>query len=306
MFKRLCSVLLCALLMVQTMGIALAAEPVTIQEKLEVIERTAYGSEQTGALLDRVSHLEADFAGSSKSAAIMDRVDDLYGTIFLNDNGPSLLTKMNAIEWGIRHQVSMKSIQARVTDMEMELSGKPSEGSYNERVAALANYAYGSRPLPLTQYTVPANTLLLCELVTPINAKNLKEGDVIEYRAAEDIIVNGLLVLAKGAPGRGYVTKVSQAKNFGRDAKVVIDFKSMRAMDGSDVAVCLGDEAKEQMKSMGMAAGASLAGIAVLGPLGVVGGAFVKGKNIDLPEGTEIYIQTQDAVNLYGIEVNSK
>ena len=56
------------------------------------------------------------------------------------------------------------------------------------------------------------------------------------------------------------------------------------------------------MQHLAMAAGASLAGIAVLGPLGVVAGAFVHGKNIDLPAGTELYIQTKADTTVYGVQ----
>jgi hypothetical protein len=41
----------------------------------------------------------------------------------------------------------------------------------------------------------------------------------------------------------------------------------------------------------------------LLGPIGIIGGAFVHGKNIDLPEGTELYIQTKNDTTLYGLTV---
>ena len=105
----------------------------------------------------------------------------------------------------------------------------------------------------------------------------------------------------QGEPGEGVVTKVKQARNFGRDAELDIDFKQTKSIDGTYVNTFIGEEAKEQMKSLAMAAGASLAGMIILGPIGVIGGAFVKGKNIDLPEGTEFYIQTKDDTTLYGV-----
>ena len=39
----------------------------------------------------------------------------------------------------------------------------------------------------------------------------------------------------------------------------------------------------------------------LLGPIGVVGAAFVHGKNITIPEGTVLYIQTQNDVELVGM-----
>ena len=50
-----------------------------------------------------------------------------------------------------------------------------------------------------------------------------------------------------------------------------------------------------------MAAGASFAGMVILGPIGIVGGAFVHGKEVTIPAGATIYIQNQETTNLYGI-----
>ena len=216
------------------------------------------------------------------------------------------MAQLNAVEWSIEHQVSMKPVQQRITEMETTIQGKTGEGTYRQRIAKLSSYAFGSNTLPLTQVSVPANTLIKISLVTPVNAKNLKVGDTIQYKVAEDVVENGMLLFAKGEPGTGTVTKVKQARNFGRDAEVVIDFKSTKAMDGTNVDTFVGAEAKKQMETLAMAAGASLAGIVLLGPIGVVAGIFVNGKNIDLPAGTELYIQTKADTTLYGVPMTSK
>ena len=290
--KKLCSLLLTALLFIESVGLAIAAAPETMQEKLDATERAAYGQPQTGALLDRLAHLEKDFWQASPQKSVVERTDALYAIMLKNEDGPSLVTQMNAVEWAITQEVSMESIQKRVGDMEITLQGRPSEGSYRQRIDALATAAFGSNEIPLVAGIVPANTLIKVLTVTPINAKNLKAGDRIEFQAAEDVIEGGRLLFAKGAPGYGTVTKVKQARNFGRDAEVVIDFQALRA---------IGQESKEKMESMAMAAGASLAGMALLGPIGIIGGVFIKGKNINLPAGTELYIQTKNETSLYGL-----
>ena len=53
--RKLLGVLLTAVLLLETMGLAMAAAPTTMADKLAEIERTAYGEPQTGALLDRVN-----------------------------------------------------------------------------------------------------------------------------------------------------------------------------------------------------------------------------------------------------------
>jgi len=257
--------------------------------------------EQTGPLMDRINHLEKDYEGAHSKAGLMERIDHLYSVLFDNSTQPSLITQMNAIEWGITHQVSMNSVQDRVTSMETTIEGKPTEGTYKARIDKLASFAFGSKTIPLTQVTVPANTLAKISLVTPVNAKNLKVGDTIKYQAAEDVIENGMLVFAKGAPGEGTVKKVTQARNFGRDAEVEIDFKTLLAVDGTNMDMFVGEEAKKEMKTMAMAAGASIAGMIILGPVGIITGAFVHGENIDLPAGTELYIQTKADTTVYAI-----
>lgn len=299
--KKLFSLLLSALLLIESVGLVAAAAPETMQEKLDATERAAYGQPQTGALLDRLAHLEKDFWTASPQKSVVERTDALYAIMLENEDGPSLVTQMNAVEWAITQEVSMASIQKRVGEMEITLQGRPSEGSYRQRIDALATAAFGSHEIPLSVGMVPANTLIKVLTVTPINAKNLKAGDRIEFQAAEDVIEGGRLLFAKGAPGYGTVTKVRQARNFGRDAEVVIDFQAMRAIDGTDVEMLLGEESKAKMESMAMAAGASLAGMALLGPIGIIGGVFIKGKNIDLPTGTELYIQTKNETSLYGL-----
>ena len=188
-----------------------------------------------------------------------------------------------------------------MADLEMSMTGKTGTGTYKQRLASLSKASFGTAVLPLEQVRVPAETLIKVALVTPVDSDNLKVGDTIRYKIADDVIVNGKLVFAKGLPGEGTVTKVKQARNFGRNAEVNIDFNKTKSIDGTYVDTYIGEEAKKEMKSLAMAAGASLAGIAVLGPIGIVAGAFVHGKDVRLPAGTELYIQTKADTTLYGV-----
>ena len=60
------------------------------------------------------------------------------------------------------------------------------------------------------------------------------------------------------------------------------------------------------MKSVAMAAGATVAGMVLLGPIGAVTGAFINGKNINIEAGTELYIQTKTDTTVYGIQATAK
>lgn len=301
MGKKIISLLLTAALLVTTMGLAAAAVPETVQDKLALLEEDTYGSEQTGAVMDRLNKLEKDYNGEHRSGSLMSRVDALYAEVYQNGSGPSVLAKLNAIEWNLGHEVSMKPVESRLSDMELGLLGKTEEGTFKERIQSLAKASFGAEELPLGRVSVPANTLIKVATVDAVNSKNLKVGDTVRYQVAEDVIVDGNLIFAKGEPGEGTVKKVKQAKNFGRNAEVEIDFHTTKSIDGTEVDTYVGDEAKKEMKQMAMAAGASLAGMLLLGPIGIIGGVFVKGKNIDLPAGTELYIQTDKDESLYGV-----
>lgn len=303
--KKIMSTALCAALFVTQVGVVRAAEE-TVQGKLSAVEQETWGGEQTGALLDRINRLEKDYLGAHNNGAMLERVNIVYDDIFDNSMGPGLLTQLNAIEWGLMHEVSPKSVDKRVTEMEMLVAGKTSAGTYKKRIQDLGTAAFGGYSVPLEQVTVPKNTLIRIALTQAVNAKTIKAGDTIHYKVAEDVVVGGMLVFAKGQPGEGTVKKVDQARNFGRDARIDTDFHTTKAMDGTDVKTFVGEESKQQMKSYAMAAGASVAGMLLLGPIGIIGGAFVKGKNIELPEGTELFIQTQDDTVLYAVPTTER
>ena len=301
MLKKLFSIFLSGVFLFSSLGTAAAEVPNTANGKLGAVETVTYGQEQTGAIVERIKKLEKDYECSNTSGGMMNRINNLYDTTFDNSSSPSLITQLNALEWTISHKVSADPIQKRISDMELQINGKNSDASIKKRIEGLATFAFGSTTIPLSQVNVPANTLVKISLVTPINAKELKKGDIVKFKAAEDVIENDMLLITAGALGEGVVTDVSQAQNFGRDAKINIDFKDMEAVDGTKIDMTLGEEAKETMEQMGMAAGASLAGMIILGPIGIIGGAFVKGKNINLPEGTEMYLQTEKDCSIYAI-----
>ncbi len=140
--------------------------------------------------------------------------------------------------------------------------------------------------------------------MTPLSSKDSRSGDSFSYVVAEDVFDNGVLTIAKGALGQGRVKAVNQARNFGRDAKLELSFDRVEAVDGTVVDTLLGDKAKEKTDSVAKAAGASAAGMVILGPVGIIGGAFIHGSNVVMPADTELYIQTKTTVSFYGIQTN--
>ena len=57
----------------------------------------------------------------------------------------------------------------------------------------------------------------------------------MHFKIADNVYVNDVLVLPKGALGEGTIKKVVQPRSFGRDARIDVDFTHVYALDGTKV-----------------------------------------------------------------------
>lgn len=282
------------------------AAPENIETTLANMEMDTYGAAQMGAVMERIERLEREYNGALNKGSMGERIDALYNELYINESEPSIEALTNAIEWNIRHEVSDDPIISRVSAIEMKIMGKTGEGTVSGRLDALSKASFGENRLPVQKCTVPAGTLIKIALSEGVSTKNIKVGDIVNFHIAEDVITDGVLVFTKGAKGQGKVTKMQPAKNFGRNAELLVEFEKVKAMEGTYVETYVGEASKTEMERMGLAAGASIAGMVLLGPIGIIAGAFVKGKNIELPAGTELYIETKLDNSLYGVPMNIK
>lgn len=308
MFKnKLIALITITMLLTSLLAIPVSAQStseLTVIGKLAAVERSIYGASQTGALIDRVNKLEDDIYGQEAREAVLPRVDKLYAHTFEStEKTPSILTKLNGVEWTLTHRVSNSPIKTRIENVETTMNGSPSTGSMDERLSKLLSLAYTGGQFEVVGAVLTKDTLVKIKTLSTLNSKQSRVGDTVALGIAEDVYIGGVLVLPKGASGTGKVVKVDQSKNFGRDAKLEISFDTIHAIDGSTVNTILGERAKQETKSMAKAAGASVAGMIVLGPVGILGGAFVSGKEVNIPIGSQLYIQTKDDVEVYGIRV---
>ena len=282
---------------------ALAAQlEQTPLEKIGAVEKILYGSEQEGSLVERTSKLERDLFGLPGKEALMSKVERIYG--YVRDSSastPSLIFKMGALEWSLTQSVGKGPLKQRLDTLERTVSGVMGTGSIDSRVSRLMTITFANARLQTGLATLPKDSLVKIKLVTPLDSKKNKTGDAVEFEVAEDLYAGGMMVLPKGAPGIGKLTKVEQAQNFGRDAKLEVNFEKVTSLDLTLVPTVLGEKAKKETESTATAAGAGFAGMILLGPIGVVGAAFVHGKNITVPAGTTLFIQTQADTELTGL-----
>jgi hypothetical protein len=305
MWRKFISLTILTLFICSNMGLvfANAVPEKTVMDKVTAVEKFFYGTEMTGALVDRITTLEKDVYGKESKDPLLTKADTLYSSTYDNFiDQPSFLIKLNAIEWSLTHTVTVQPAKLRIENLERVLTGNIEAGSLNDRLMKLLKLAYANGEVVITNVTLSKDSLLKIKLTTPLDTRTSRQGDTVLFQAADDIYVDGHLVIPKGAQGKGTVNKVKGSKNFGRDAELQIGFDRVETIDGTAINTTLGEKAKEENKSLATAAGASLAGMVILGPVGIVGGAFVHGKEVTIPAGVEMYIQIKDETTSYGVQ----
>ena len=281
------------------------AAPDTVLEKTEALESTVYGKVQVGALTDRVHQLQDTIYGTKQQGSITGQVEALFKAVESQNAKVTLHQEVNALEWMYYGEVHSGSLVERIGEMERSVNGLESKGSLQSRVQKLKQAIFGTQVgLRTKQGTIGADQVFSLELTEPITSqKNLKD-DVVHVKVAEDIMDGETLLIPRGTVGTGHITEITKARSFGRNAKLNIVFDQLQGIDGTVFTAIQGEEAKSKTKEEYKAAGASVAGAVLLGPVGLVGGFFVKGKSIDLPVGTLVYVQPESTVTISGVEVH--
>jgi hypothetical protein len=132
-----------------------------------------------------------------------------------------------------------------------------------------------ARSLALADAT-PLKVLLRDPLFSKTLGKN-STGQTLVLEVAADVMVDGTVVIRRGALATGHLADFEKTKSFGRHAEIEIAFDSVTAVDGQKIPIS-GDTAKAQggRKNDTMKAWES-------GPLG---GLLTKGVDVFIRAGT--------------------
>ena len=280
-----------------------APKTMSASEKISALERTLYGTEQAGALVSRMDSLEDDIYGTITTDPILNRVDNLYDYVngYAGSGEASFLTKLSAVEWQFTESTAGGPAKSRIESLETMLNGEVGTGSLASRLEGLANLAFQDGIVVVETVTLPKDSVIKLEFAEDLSSKTAQAGDVVKYKVADNVFVNDVLVIPKGAEGLGKVMKVVGPRMFGQDARIDVDFGFLYAIDNTHVKVFLGEIAKQEAKTIAGAAGATIGGMVVLGPIGVLGGAFVTGKSVNIPAGSVTFVQVKGDTEIQGM-----
>lgn len=274
---------------------------VTPLSSLEMVEELLYGHTQEGSLLDRIEQVELDIYGKTQEGAVLMRIDRVLTFLQNQDGDGGLWLLLNLAEWGFSATLAgEKPMIERLRGLELVLYGKEQPGNISQRAEKLMMDVWGTTKLDVKRVNLPAETLVKVALTKTVDSVTAQVGDEIVYRVVEDVMIDGRVVVPAGTTSVAKVTEVTAASRLGKDGRILVDFGSVLALDGTPIRLKVDARSTEKNRSLELAAGASMAGIILLGPIGAVSGYFVKGKDVQIEANTQFYVETERGAQVLG------
>ncbi|MBP8718690.1 MAG: hypothetical protein KBI07_06365 [Candidatus Atribacteria bacterium] len=266
---------------------------IAVIEDLAQIEMRIYGEVKDDSLLNRVELLEKELVGRTLPGILKDRVKQLKDFIVTGTpEDPSLSFKINSAQWTLQDKITDDPLKAKIEELELTIFGELSEEVLAMRAEKIFSVCFPEGKPNIQEITIPASTLIPVVLLESIGSKKSDDGDIFEYQIAEDFVYAGSIIVPKNTIARGEVLKAKKASILLKKGKLEVDFKSVEALDGTNIRLVMGEASEEENSRLGIAIGASIAGLIILSnPIGLVAGALIPGKNVTLKEGTKIYLE---------------
>ncbi|MDD3145837.1 MAG: hypothetical protein PHD82_00935 [Candidatus Riflebacteria bacterium] len=303
-FKRILAVtlLLCC------MSIAINAAEIDrdIEKRVSRIERYVYGDEQNAAMPDRLRQIEEDLFGRATGQTDSEKSRYLHDFIFKGTSSNlSLDMKLSFLEWKLFNKTGEGNLESRLAEIDKQVIGNVSMEPLAFRLEQLVHLTIERGLISLHTVTIPAGTEIKLRLKKDISSRNANKGDRIPMVIAHDLFIdNNILVMTNGGIVSAEVKSVRRGGRFGRTGYVNLDVRNIESMDASLLPIKIEDAGEKfDKRKIGMAAGASTLGYLVLGPIGLAGGAFIKGGEVEVPAGTSISVVTTEDRKVTGVLV---
>lgn len=270
---------------------------------LNELEATVLGSPSNGTLIDRLTQFELTLTGRSTDDSLIDRLFHLETLLYSNrPHDICLLYKLQALEWVLYHETMSGSIMERLERIETFLYDQIFSGPVTKRFDRLISQIFPDGTIRANWVSVPEGLLVKVKIIDELSSINSKAGDKFRYLISETVVVDDYILFPKGSSGVGILKEVKKPSNLGRDARLLLDFIMIRAIDGTPIKINIGSKSSNLNRSYQLAVGASAAGMLAFGPEGILFGLAVKGKESTIPAGTEFYLQIAESARIYSLK----
>lgn len=145
---------------------------------------------------------------------------------------------------------------------------------------------------------LPEDTPVRLKLMQNLSSGTNKVNDKVDFEVIEAVKLGDMVVIAQGASAIATITKATSKKSFGRAGKLDVNIDYVRLVNNEKVNL-RAIKAGSGGSRTGVMTGAVVATAIVFFPAAPLF-FFVKGKNIEIPKGTEItaYVAADTIVNL--------
>jgi hypothetical protein len=135
---------------------------------------------------------------------------------------------------------------------------------------------------------VPAGTAVPVHVVGSISSGSAHVGDTFQIQAAQDVVVNDMVVIPQGAGGEGTVTAVDSAGGNGHSGSLGLSFTFVFAADGGKIALSDATQTQAEEDRKGASSTATIVGFATFGLGGLFGHDLAHGRQKTLDDKTII------------------
>lgn len=281
----------------------------SLEKVTSKIERYIYGDTQSAAVADRLRQVEEDLFGRSTGQTDAQKTRYIHDFLFKGTTkNPSLDMKLSFLEWKLFNRTGEGDLANRLGTIDKQIVGTISMEPMAFRLEQLVHLTIENGLISVHQVVIPRGTAIKMVLKKDISSRSAKKNDLIPMILAEDLFINrNILVMSKGGIISSTIKSVRHGGRFGRTGYVNLDVSKIESMDATELSIEVDDVGEKfDKRKIGMAAGASTLGYIVLGPIGLAGGAFIKGGEVEIPAGTTINVRTTADQKVLGVLVQRK
>lgn len=145
--------------------------------------------------------------------------------------------------------------------------------------------------------TVPKGQKVSLVFSQAVSSKTVKAGDKVQLKVKDDVFVDSTTVLRRGTSVTGIVGNVEKRKRYGVNAQLRIALNPVRSVYGTMIPLEPRQRGNVVGSKTGQAAAITTGGAILLGPIGLIGGYFVAGKEVNIKAGAALETQvTRDVL----------
>lgn len=284
-----------------SINITEATAVVVSVDKLDQVELILYGKNTNSSILDKVIRIEKTLFGTVQQGSLITRSKNLYNYIYSNNQSTGLYYKVNAMEWSLTTTIKQGNLVKRINRLEELIMGNKKNGPLQERINYLIDIIFIDNKVFQKKIKLPKGHPIKIKILDNIDTSTSKPGDKINYMVVNNLVVNSTLIMPAGVIGTVEVLKVDKSGKIGKEGRLKLKLSNLTTIDGSEININVIKESEQQINSsQQLALGASILGAAVLGPVGLIMGYFVEGKEESISKNTTIFVQTTKETEVYG------